>query len=209
MLLKNDKIVLKKDFGGLKKGTIFQVSEIFEDGTISFKNDSVGVGVVSFGEYEKMFEKCVKREFTEWTSGRLGYGFRHNGKVVEVRLSLPVGKPPTGRAVCHEDDEFDLDKGIKIAENRALIKHFKRRITNCEETLKNLTKDDEIVIGQRVKVRKDLVDGVGYGSNCYVKAMGCLGEYITISEIVRFSDYIEYRAKETSRFLWTKQMFDM
>lgn len=138
MLLKNDKIVLKKDFGGLKKGTIFQVSEIFKDGTISFKNDSVGVGVVSFGEYEKLFEKCVK-----------------------------------------------------------------------EETLKNLTKDDEIVIGQRVKVRKDLVDGIEYGSDYYVKDMGYLGEYITISEIVKFSDCIKYRAKETSRFLWTKQMFDM
>ena len=130
MLLKNDKIVLKKDFGGLKKGTIFQISEIFEDGTISFRNDSLGMGVMSFDECEKMFEKCVKREFTEWTTEKLGYEFRHNGKVVEVRLSLPVGKPPTGRAICHEDDEFDLDKGIKIAENRALIKHFKKQIIN-------------------------------------------------------------------------------
>lgn len=209
MLLKNDKIVLKKDFGGLKEGTTFQVSEIFEDGTISFRNESLGIGVMSFDEYEKMFEKCVKREFTDWTPEKLGYEFRHNGKVVEVRLSLPVGKPPTGRAICHEDDEFDLDKGIKIAENRALIKHFKKQIINCEESLKNLTKDDEIIVGQRVKVRKDLVDGIEYGSNCYAKAMGCLGEYITISEIVEFSDCIEYRAKETSRFLWTKQMFDM
>ena len=88
MLLKNDKIVLKKDFGGLKKGTTFQISEIFEDGTISFRNDSLGMGVMSFDECEKMFEKCVKREFTDWTPEKSGHEFRHNGKVVEVRLSF-------------------------------------------------------------------------------------------------------------------------
>ena len=75
MLLKNDKIVLKKDFGRLKKGTIFQISEIFEDGTISFRNDSLGMGVMSFDEYEKMFEKYVKREFTDSASNSEGNCF--------------------------------------------------------------------------------------------------------------------------------------
>ena len=135
MLLKNDKIVLKKDFGRLKKGTIFQISEIFEDGTISFRNDSLGMGVMSFDEYEKMFEKYVKREFTDWTPEKLGYEFRHNGKVVEVRLNLPV-EQATGRAICHEDDEFDLNKGMDIAKNRALIKYYKKQITDCEESRK-------------------------------------------------------------------------
>ena len=208
MLLKNDKIVLKKDFGGLKKGTIFQISEIFEDGTISFRNDSLGMGVMSSDEYEKMFEKYVKREFTDWIPEKLGYEFRHNDKVVEVRLNLTV-EQTTGRAICHEDDEFDLNKGMEIAKNRAFIKYYKKLITNCEENLKNLTKDDEIVVGQRVKVRKDLADGIEYGSNCYAKAMGHLGEYITISEIKKNDNNAEYRAKETGLYFWTKEMFDI
>lgn len=209
MLLKNDKIVLKKDFGGLKKGTTFQVSEIFEDGTISFRNDSLGMGVMSFDECEKMFEKCVKREFTDWTPEKLGYEFRHNGKVVEVRLGFVSGEPVIGKAVCHEDDKFELDKGVEIAENRAFAKYYKRLALNCEEAIKKLTKGDEIVVGQKVKVREDLVDWAYYGSDCYVEAMGNLGKYITISEIVKFGDCIEYRARETGKFTWTKQMFDI
>ena len=74
---------------------------------------------------------------------------------------------------------------------------------------KKLTKDDDIVVGQRVKVRKDLVGRVIYGSDCYAKAMGNLGKYITISEIVKFGNCVEYRARETGKYTWSKEMFDM
>lgn len=127
MLLKNDKIVLTEDLNGLKKGTEFYIIDITEDGVIHFKNDTIGFGFMNIDEFNKSFKKEIKREFSERVF-RAGYGFRHNGKVVEVSISGDKGSFHRAVASCHEDDIFDLETGIEIAKARAYIKLYQKRI---------------------------------------------------------------------------------
>lgn len=55
-----------------------------------------------------------------------------NGNVVVVMLNTK----DKGVARCHEDDEFDLETGYKIAYNRAVISKLESEIKNTEYILK-------------------------------------------------------------------------
>lgn len=55
MLHKNDNIMLMRDVHGLKEGTIFRVEKVDTDGLITFSNESIGVGVMSYDEFEANF----------------------------------------------------------------------------------------------------------------------------------------------------------
>lgn len=55
MLHKNDNIMLMRDMHGLKEGTIFRVEEVNTDGLITFSNELIGVGAMSYDEFESNF----------------------------------------------------------------------------------------------------------------------------------------------------------
>ncbi len=118
---------------------------------------------MSFDEYTKYFtvvnvigadeEKSNKPVFTEWKifdssfdkldgAGPTHYPYEYctNGKVVKVRKHyLPGIKKDreilVGKASCCEEDEFDLEKGIRLAYSRCKTKETKEQINKLGQKL--------------------------------------------------------------------------
>ena len=124
MLLKGDRIKLVKPIPGLDRvGDVFEVLDILEGGTISFKSD-YGAGVMSFSEFRKYFEKKNILTWSPWESIRFDdddtiYSYRTNNKRIELRLG-----DIKSSASCHENDEFDLSKGLSLCLARLLVKQL-------------------------------------------------------------------------------------
>lgn len=135
----------------------FKVIAIYKD-CISFVNESLGVGVISLDEFYKYFEEFVpntpKDEFeidptpyspkwTNWTEYTLPDGtsclYRYKDTPYgSVKLECKFyNLKGTGRACCHKDDEFDLEKGIEICKYRALIKDCNNHIATFENSNKH------------------------------------------------------------------------
>lgn len=65
---------------------------------------------------ENTGKKCKAREWSEWETIRLygvTYAYKQNGKRVIVRSS-----GFRGESSCHDEDEFDLEYGLKLAVSR-------------------------------------------------------------------------------------------
>lgn len=127
MLLKNDKIILEKDMNGLTKGIEFFVKDISNEGTITFQNNMLGFGVMSYEEFEEYFAKKI--EFSDWKLATEDDFYivgevktRNNKKITEVILE--TGE--VGISSCHDDDIFDENRGFTIALCRAVIKKLKK-----------------------------------------------------------------------------------
>lgn len=118
---------------------------------------------MSFDEYTKYFtvaevpkmkeEKSNKPVFTEWKifdssfdkwdgAGPTHYPYEYctNDKVVKVRKHyLPGIKKDreilVGKASCCEEDEFDLEKGIRLAYSRCKTKETKEQINKLSQKL--------------------------------------------------------------------------
>lgn len=127
MLLKNDKIVLEKDMNGLTKGAEFFVKDISNEGIITFQNNILGFGMMSYDEFERYFTKKI--EFSDWkvatgddvcVIGKVKT--RNNKKITEVILE--TGE--VGISSCHDDDIFDENIGVTIALCRAVIKKLRK-----------------------------------------------------------------------------------
>lgn len=139
--------------------TKFKVIAIYKD-CISFVNKSLGVGVISLDEFYKYFEEFVpntpKDEFeidptpyspkwTNWTEYTLPddtsclYRYKDTpyGSVKLECKFIYLSEVLIGRACCHKDDEFDLEKGIEICKNRAYIKDCNNHIATFENSNKH------------------------------------------------------------------------
>lgn len=75
----------------------------------------------------------------------------------------PVPQKLTAKATCHENDEFDLETGMRIARKRLLHKYYRlfRQVLNTINTgiEKDLEPFDELfikIIGQDVKFSSDV-----------------------------------------------------
>lgn len=142
--------------------TKFKVIAIYKD-CISFVNKSLGAGVISLDEFYKYFEEFVpntpKDEFeidptpyspkwTNWTEYTLPDGtsclYRYKdtpyGSVKLECKFIYLSEVLIGRACCHKDDEFDLEKGIEICKNRAYIKDCNNHIMMFENSTRDFTK---------------------------------------------------------------------
>lgn len=132
MLVKGDKIKLVKPMGCFENiGEVCNVVDISDDAVISFRFGGLHMGCMSYNEYEKYFEKVinVKREWTEWKTKGISYcnidndmvyitvEYRDNGSKVQVR-----GFGLKSRSSCRKEDVFDLNKGLKIAVARFVVK---------------------------------------------------------------------------------------
>lgn len=140
----------------------FKVISIYRD-YISFVNNPLGAGVISFDELDKYFDvftpNTPKDEFeidstpyspkwTKWTEYTFSDGtsclYRYKDTAYgSVKLEckfIYLSEVLIGRACCHKDDEFDLEKGIEICKNRAYIKDCNNHIANFEDTIKSYTK---------------------------------------------------------------------
>lgn len=135
----------------------FPVTESMLGKIIQIEKDNILVHypmmnmAMSFDEYTKYF--TVKPVFTEWKifdssfdkldgAGPTHYPYEYctNGKVVKVRKHyLPGIKKDreilVGKASCCEEDEFDLEKGIRLAYARCKTKETKEKINNLGQKL--------------------------------------------------------------------------
>ena len=109
------KVQLKKDLSVFKKGEVFEVVGTNEGKTMfTLWKPELGIGVVSINEFDTYFSPFEEKPKYKWTPWRRSknyeYCYRHNGKRCEVTR---FGRKASSS--CHPDDEFDLQKGLKIA----------------------------------------------------------------------------------------------
>ena len=76
-------------------------------------------------EFEECWEVVEDKWEDRWHShGLVQYKVHSNGKKVKVKIA----SGDVGVAICADDDEFNLEKGIEIAKNRATIKKLEKQI---------------------------------------------------------------------------------
>lgn len=129
----NDKFELIKIPSGANKyckiGEVFKISDIDEESYIFIlKNYNTGFAFGMTKEEIKNYFEPYKSDIEkdiEKLNGRIII----NNKVTIVILENNI----KGKSKCMDEDEYDRDKGIKIAYNRALIKKLNKE-------LKQLTK---------------------------------------------------------------------
>ena len=149
-MIKGDRIKLTKEMGAFTNvGEICDVIDVTEGGIISFRfgPGKMHLGCMSYDEYLKYFEPVVEekpRIWTEWgttviryydlTGNRnfLGVYYRHNGKRVQM---YSKGYELRTEASCHTEDEFDLEKGLKLAELRFVVKLLNKQVKEIAEGL--------------------------------------------------------------------------
>lgn len=151
-MIKGDKIKLVKQMGMFDNiGEICEVINVDKNGVISFKFGKNGwnVGCMSYNEFEKYFElvQKTKREWTSWKTEKLFYEnlsgyyisttiyYRDNGKKVQVKYICGNGVLVIAEASCHSEDEFNLNKGLRLAKYRLIVKLLKKEAEDFAKTM--------------------------------------------------------------------------
>ena len=150
-MIKGDKIRLIVKMGMFDNiGEICEVINVDENGVISFRfgKNGMHLGCMSYNEFEKYFELVqeTKREWSPWKTERLFYEnlseyhistiiyYRHNGKKVQVKFVCGDTFIRT-EASCHSEDEFNLNKGLRLAKRRLIVKLLKKETEDFAKTL--------------------------------------------------------------------------
>lgn len=144
-MIKGDKIKLVKPMGAFTNvGEICEVTNVDENGVISFRFGGYHLGCMSYNEFETYFElmpKPVKRKWTEWKEAKMTVqkvtdtsfaeseiitiAVRHNVKTVQLRYEdKNTGVVIKASSTCHNDDTFSITKGYTIAEMRLFAKYY-------------------------------------------------------------------------------------
>ncbi|HBF5723191.1 TPA: hypothetical protein P5O16_001349 [Clostridioides difficile] len=144
MLIEGTKIRLMKEIQGfemLKIGDIFVITSVGNNGAIHFKTN-YGMGFMNYSELKKYFEVVIdikKKEhiWSEWkTATVLGTNktckYRTNGKKVEVRIG-----DFKASATCHDSDEFEFNKGIKLCLARIEVKKAEHKLNLLLDEINN------------------------------------------------------------------------
>lgn len=139
-MIKGDKIKLVKPMGAFTNiGEVCEVIDVSEGGVVSFKfGNGLHLGCMSYDEFLKYFEMVEdkpKRRWTEWHRGEvkvynpfnipitIGIRYRHNGKKVQVK-----GDGIRAESTCSKYDEFDFEKGFKLAIARFRLKYLSNAV---------------------------------------------------------------------------------
>lgn len=87
---------------------------------------------------DTMFEEIEKEKVNEIIFNKPSFIHNDVEKVIRNGNAIVVmlNTKDKGVARCHEDDEFDLETGYKIAYNRAVISKLESEIKNTEYILK-------------------------------------------------------------------------
>ena len=103
---------------------VFEVVEADELHIFAKDKDSVSISLTK-QELEEYWEVVEDRWEDTWHShGLAQYKIHSNGKKVKVKIN--TGE--VGVAICADGDKFDLEKGIKIARMRAVVKRLEKQI---------------------------------------------------------------------------------
>lgn len=152
-IIKNDKVILKKQFGDLNKiGQAYEVANITDTQIVLREIKSkIAVAAIDFEALEEYFQKSdsTKSAWTNWIRlvdehKNVIAWYKTNNKRVKVRMGLYCSESTCN---CNED-EFDLFFGIRLAYLRCrkkfLNKHLKEiqdKITNIVEEQKQIDKE--------------------------------------------------------------------
>lgn len=142
MIIKGDKIKLVQKIGNFDKvGDIFEVTGV-DNGVVSFRCN-YGTGCMSYGEFEKYFEKIEKKAWSKWTIQAESFDspitnkhcvmnlrVRDNGKKIQVRSCGYKAE-----ATCCSCDKFDFDKGYELAKKRLIVKILRGQIDTYAKSL--------------------------------------------------------------------------
>lgn len=126
------KLVKPLPYNFLKVGDYFKVLNVTEDGVILLQSKT-SKGFISHSEFKKYFAEVEPpRTWSKWSNCRdidlisegekIKSEFRSNGKRVEVRTRDLVDGVIVGYSCCHENDNFDLIKGVELAHARLKLK---------------------------------------------------------------------------------------
>ena len=146
-MIKGDKIKLVKPMGAFTNiGEVCEVIDVNEGGVISFKfGNGLHLGCMSYDEFLKYFEMVEekpKRMWTEWQRDEvkvynpfnvpitIGIRYRHNGKKIQVRANGMKAE-----STCSRYDEFDFEKGFKLAIARFRVKYLSNAVKIYAKTL--------------------------------------------------------------------------
>ncbi|HBG2116768.1 hypothetical protein M1I50_09080 [Clostridioides difficile] len=135
MLIEGTKIRLMKEIQGfemLKIGDIFVITSVGNNGDIHFKTD-YGMGFMSYSEFKEHFEIVNNKEkkkynWDDWkirASLSMGDTCRYRTNHKKVIVDKDGFK---ASATCHDIDEFNLDKGIKLCLARIEVKKAKHKL---------------------------------------------------------------------------------
>ena len=103
---------------------IFEVMEADELHILAKDKDSTSISLTK-QELEEYWEVVENKWEDAWHShGLAQYKIHSNGKKVKVKIN--TGE--VGVAICADGDKFDLEKGIKIARMRAVVKRLEKQI---------------------------------------------------------------------------------
>ena len=150
-MIKGDKIRLKVKMGVFDNiGEICEVTDVQEGGIICFKFGGCHLGCMSFDEYEKYFELVktpTKKPWSEWIAcgflefidiygktASIKYQYRENSKKIQIRSECKYGVIRT-RTSCHDEDNFDLNKGLILAEKRLIAKYLNKQVKTLAKTM--------------------------------------------------------------------------
>ena len=127
MLIKGDKIKQVKEINGFNRvGDIFEVVDI-DGNSISIKSD-IGVGIMSYCEFEKYFEKVVEETWSEWKTYYYNdkhlLRYRTKGRLTECEFSDGIHTFSKNM----DEDEYDLEKGIKVCIIKYEIKLLQNKL---------------------------------------------------------------------------------
>ena len=147
-MIKGDKIKLVKPMGMFTNiGEICEVIDVNEGGVISFKfGNGLHLGCMSYDEFLKYFEMIeekTNRTWTEWQTEiikvynqfnvpiMVGVNYRHNGKKVQVKANCGI----KAESSCNKCDEFDFEKGFKLAASRFKVKYLSSLVKTYANSL--------------------------------------------------------------------------
>lgn len=137
MLVKGRKIKMVKAMPNFNKvGQEFEVTDI-KDGAIFFKCN-FGAGLMSYKEYKEYFKEVEVLQWSEWFTALISeeqIKYRTNRKEVQVKYLDLIGI-----AKCHDEDTFDLSKGIELAYQRAKINKILADLEIAKKEHTNLLK---------------------------------------------------------------------
>ena len=160
MIAKGSRIKLVQPMGMFDKvEEICEVVNVNEDAVITFKC-SFGMGCMSYDELSKYFEvegnnsetnKKPKRKWSSWKydmyiyydfngeSRTVPVKYRTNGKAIDLRTdweNATESRPNLrAKACCSENDKFDFDTGLDLADNRMQIEFLKRELKDIIDNM--------------------------------------------------------------------------
>lgn len=142
-IVKNDKIILVKEFGNLKMvGECYEVGNITETSVIVRDvKTKVAMCAIDIDDFPNYFEKSEDmtgwtnwQKFVDFNGNTVGF-YKTNFKRVQVKL---VENNTRSMATCSRGDEFNLHFGIQLAYMRCLNKAYIKKEKVCENELKNI-----------------------------------------------------------------------